>query len=552
MRCTLKLTSRRSEGILCLVLLVLSCVTNRSQSLSAPPHRPRILSKRPLDEFLSVERSILQKRDRQFTHIIGSDDSGGGAIAGPIVCCSVCITQDLKAYQPLVDVNDSKVVSAAKREEIFEHITQHPEIYSFALSICDNTQIDASSVLDATMSAFRETIQAVATSVINSSTTDPQKLSAFYSIIDGHRSPSHLSLSSRPYKNGDAIVYTVALASILARVTRDRIVKEYVTLYPNYGFEKHGGYASRAHTQAIHTHGPLPVHRVTTKPFKGRVQSSLSSSSRREFGFLAAAALTSTLVANIQPAAATTNDPKTGIALPDPGEIEAAVPTDWTIIDNPFDDDTLKTKFNRLDSSPDSLFYTSPRFVEHVDDQAVKILNEYVSKTVDGTSAVLDMCTSWTSHIVSSQVRSMPTRVAGLGMNQNELDANTVLTERVIQDLNEKPVLPYATDSFDIVLCQLSIDYLTKPLQICQEIARVLKPGGSVHILFSNRLFLQKAVGIWTGADDIDHCFTVASYLHFCHTGGFDNIRAVDLSVRNRSKRIVGDPMYVVTASKSQ
>jgi hypothetical protein len=80
---------------------------------------------------------------------------------------------------------------------------------------------------------------------------------------------------------------------------------------------------------------------------------------------------------------------------------------------------------------------------------------------------------------------------------------------------------------------------------------RVLKPGGKVHIIFSNRLFLSKAVALWTGADDIDHAFTVGSYLHFCQ-GGFEQIAARDLSVRNgREKMIVGDPLYVVTALKA-
>jgi SAM-dependent methyltransferase len=141
-------------------------------------------------------------------------------------------------------------------------------------------------------------------------------------------------------------------------------------------------------------------------------------------------------------------------------------------------------------------------------------------------------------------------------MNAEELRGNAALTEWTVQDLNKDPALPYATDSFDCVLCQLSIDYLTRPLQVCREIARVLRPGGTVHVLFSNRLFLSKAVALWTGADDVDHAFTVASYLHFCCEGPpsgakFEKIRAADLSKRGRDGRIRGDPLYVVTAVKS-
>ena len=142
-------------------------------------------------------------------------------------------------------------------------------------------------------------------------------------------------------------------------------------------------------------------------------------------------------------------------------------------------------------------------------------------------------------------------RVAGLGMNAKELQANKALTEWTVQDLNQRPVLPYADNSFDVVLCQLSIDYLNKPLEVCQEIGRVLKPGGTVHILFSNRLFLSKAVALWTGADDIDHTYTVACYPYFCQ-GGLTDVQARDLSLRKgRDQRIVGDPLYVVTATKA-
>jgi hypothetical protein len=85
-----------------------------------------------------------------------------------------------------------------------------------------------------------------------------------------------------------------------------------------------------------------------------------------------------------------------------------------------------------------------------------------------------------------------------------------------------------------------------------KESSRVLKPNGRIAILFSNRLFLTKAVGLWTGSDDIEHAYTVGGYLHFCG-GGFTNIMAEDLSMRQQKGRervIVGDPLYVVTATK--
>lgn len=253
-------------------------------------------------------------------------------------------------------------------------------------------------------------------------------------------------------------------------------------------------------------------------------------------------------------------DKKTGIQFPEVGEIASAIPTPWNDDDDDDDDDiqelTDKSRFQRLDSTSDAIFYQEPRFVEHVDDTAVARMTEYLNLVVVAppeVHAVLDLCSSWTSHLPPSRRNTSGSistddklqRVAGLGMNAQELQANPSLTEWTVADLNEKPVLPYTDSSFDAVVCQLSIDYLTQPVQVCREIGRVLKPDGKVHILFSNRLFIQKAVALWTGADDIDHAYTVGRYLRAADS--FTQIAATDLSTRKGGK-IVGDPVYVVTA----
>jgi SAM-dependent methyltransferase len=254
-----------------------------------------------------------------------------------------------------------------------------------------------------------------------------------------------------------------------------------------------------------------------------------------------------------RPADATTKDPKTGILLPDPGEIEASIPLDWTDIEDPLSSSDTTLLFGRLDKQPDSIFYSDPRFVEHVDENAVRLMTEYISKMAiqPGDRTVLDLCSSWTSHIDPSVARTL-SRISGLGINGQELESNPVLTDWTVQDLNADPrLVKYHDGSFDVVLCQLSIDYLTKPLEVLKEVGRVLKPGGRIHVLFSNRSFLTKAVGLWTGGDDIDHAYYVGCYLHFCH-GGFTNIQGRDLSTRRggRDNRIIGDPLFVVTAEK--
>lgn len=250
----------------------------------------------------------------------------------------------------------------------------------------------------------------------------------------------------------------------------------------------------------------------------------------------------------IAPANASIKDPKTGILLPSEGEIESAIPSSWDEDDNPFVS-MGKDKFARLDSAPDSEFYTDPRFVEHVDENAVKSMTAYIDQFLEPGDTVLDLCSSWTSHISPGKKRELDLKVSGLGMNQKELEANAILTDWTVMDLNkDSPKLPYGDASFDKVLCQLSIDYLTRPLDVMREVSRVLKPNGKVAILFSNRLFIQKAVGLWTGADDIDHAYTVGAYLHYSG-GRFEDIKAKDLSQR-KGKLIVGDPLYVVTAVK--
>jgi len=306
-------------------------------------------------------------------------------------------------------------------------------------------------------------------------------------------------------------------------------------------------------------------------------------------------------------AQAMTTDPKTKIALPDVGEIERAVPTNWDNIDNPFaassSVSSSSSMFDRLDTTDDAIFYSTPRFVEHVDENAVRLMTDYISNEALSLSSsasgdidlglnVLDLGSSWTSHISPSVASTQKIRrLVGVGMNREELTANPLLTEWIVQDLNQRQgrpappatspssptaatsttILPFEDNTFDVVLCQLSIDYLTRPLEVLRDVGRVLKPGGTVHILFSNRLFLTKAVGLWTGADDIDHVYYVACYLHFCGLHNdpkstttnptsssslssllFGNIRAKDLSTRTkgRDKRIVGDPLYVVVAEK--
>lgn len=236
-------------------------------------------------------------------------------------------------------------------------------------------------------------------------------------------------------------------------------------------------------------------------------------------------------------------------AISDPAELRTVFNDVWQREDAA--DLYPKGAFRRLDETPDSLFYSITRFVEHIDPPAVSRLTKYHESLIAAKRAefkrpldVLDLCSSWTSHVGHTDPLQLR-RFVALGMNAEELAANPAATEPgVVQDLNANPALSFKDGEFDLVLLQLSIDYLTRPAEVMREAARVLRPGGSVHVSFSNRIFIDKATAQWTGKPDIEHIETVGDFIKLA--GGYDlPPLAEDLSPQGK-----GDPLYVVSASK--
>ena len=158
------------------------------------------------------------------------------------------------------------------------------------------------------------------------------------------------------------------------------------------------------------------------------------------------------------------------------------------------------------------------------------------------------MCSSWVSHYPEGYANA---RVAGLGMNEQELARNPVFTEHVVRDLNKDPTLPYEDESFDFITNTVSVDYLTQPLELFAEMARVLKPGGTAAMSFSNRFFPTKVIAGWGTASDLEHVWTVGAYFHYGGGGAFEAPVAEDLTPRVRPAFSKDhDPMYVVYATK--
>lgn len=199
--------------------------------------------------------------------------------------------------------------------------------------------------------------------------------------------------------------------------------------------------------------------------------------------------------------------------------------------------------FDRVDDSPDPLFYGAPRLVTHIDDATIAELGRLYGEQLGRFSpegAVLDLMSSWISHLPEELAFR---RVAGLGMNRAELDANRRLTETRVHDLNASPRLPYEDASFDAVLNAVSVQYLTDPVAVFAEIARVLRPGGISLVAMSHRCFPTKAVRAFQQLPPAGRLRLVATYHELA--GGFD---AADLLDRSPAG---ADPLWVVVARRS-
>lgn len=192
---------------------------------------------------LSLYHFELQARSRGFQQIAGIDEAGRGPLAGPVVAAAVILDPD----HPIEGVNDSKKLSEKRREQLFELIMTHA--VAVGVGLADAKTIDRINILQATRQAMLEAAQTL-------------PCSPDYLLIDGITTIAS-PLPQQTLKQGDSRSASIAAASIIAKVTRDRLMLDYDCLYPAYGFARHKGYGSAAHLAALQQHGPCPIHRMT-------------------------------------------------------------------------------------------------------------------------------------------------------------------------------------------------------------------------------------------------------------------------------------------------
>ena len=183
-----------------------------------------------------------------FLPVAGVDEAGRGPLAGPVVASAVI----LNPRRIPKGLNDSKQLTAARREALYEEILATADV---AISSLSAIAIDRTNILKASLEAMRRAVASL-----------PQQ--AKFVLIDGRDVPPGLACPGKALIKGDARSFSIAAASIVAKVTRDRMMQAAGLTFPQYGFEQHAGYATETHRMAITNHGPCAIHRMSFSPFR--------------------------------------------------------------------------------------------------------------------------------------------------------------------------------------------------------------------------------------------------------------------------------------------
>jgi ribonuclease HII len=214
-------------------------------NLDSRPKHPEITAVVKMDLF-SFDKNYC---DKGFKLLAGIDEAGRGPLAGPVTAAAVILPQDIN----IPYLNDSKQLTEKKREILFDIIKE--KALAYAVSSADNAVIDEINILQATFTAMRNSVSGL--------NVKPELC-----LVDGNHKIPDLPFEQEAVIDGDAKSAAIAAASILAKVTRDRMMLEYSKQYPLYKFEKHKGYGTKVHIEALKVYGACPIHRKTFAPVK--------------------------------------------------------------------------------------------------------------------------------------------------------------------------------------------------------------------------------------------------------------------------------------------
>ena len=179
-----------------------------------------------------------------YKYICGVDEAGRGPLAGPVCAAAVILPENCE----IEGLNDSKKLSEKKREALYDVIREKALAYCVAYGSLE--EIEEFNILEATFLAMNRSIEGLG-------------VKADYALIDGNRVPKGIKIPCETVVKGDAKSASIAAASVLAKVTRDRLLLEYDKEYPQYNFKKHKGYGTKEHTDLILEYGPSPIHRMS-------------------------------------------------------------------------------------------------------------------------------------------------------------------------------------------------------------------------------------------------------------------------------------------------
>lgn len=183
----------------------------------------------------------------------GVDEAGRGPLAGPVVAACVVCGPEFRMNKTLRKINDSKKISAAKRDELYNIILE--SFPGIGVGICDHAVVDKINILQASLRAMKIAVEKIEKEID-------------YLMIDGKFIIPQMSIKQKAIIHGDAKVFLISAASIVAKVTRDKMMQETHEQYPQYGFDKHKGYGTKLHLENIKKYGPCPIHRKSFSPLK--------------------------------------------------------------------------------------------------------------------------------------------------------------------------------------------------------------------------------------------------------------------------------------------